>query len=379
MSILGFFEPEVLAGYREQSDKYELTTDHFEGHLSISSEYYARLDEEGQDKEYIEVRFGYRTMRNGDLKLAVFLPDLLDKSSGHAERWSAFNVKTDDWLDKDKDERFSLWLRRYMEGDWNVDNGPAFQLLEEIKLINGLTAESTGQRLFAVDAPNIPYPATQNSHRYEDAHRELYGVLIDGLDKAGIQHLGKRLGRPINAQNMKTRDALAKILPAVTGDPAFADPIENVSAQRRLASHKVRPAAQPMAAFEQFTKDLQMCHQALRLLRTVLETELHMDAKKATNRQDALAHLPRIGRPVEPRYPINEATAMVGKTVAKVECGFRHEIDGVHQSEMLILYFTDGSIMSIDTGSNARNLSDRAHEPQEFHVDFRIHWVPPNV
>ena len=379
MGILGFFEPEVLAAYREQPDKFKLTTDHFEGHLTISSEYFARLDDKGQDNEYIEVRFGYRTLRNGELKLAVFLPDILDKSSGHTERWKAFLVETDDWLDKDKDERFSLWLRRYLEGDWNVDNGPAFQLLDEIKLINGLTAEAAGRRLFAVDDPNIPYPAAQNSHRYEDAHRELYGVLIDGLDKAGIEHLGKCLGRPINAQSMKTRDGLAKILPALTGDPAFADPIENVSAQRRLASHKVRPAAQPMAAFEQFTKDLQLCHQALRLLRTALETELHMDAKKATNRQEALAHLPRIGRAVEQRYPINRAVAMIGKTVAKVEFGFRHDIEGVHHSELLLIYFTDGSIMSIDTGSNARNLSDRAHEPQDFHVDFRIHWVPRNV
>src|SRR5712692_3507250 len=184
MSILGFFEPEVLAAYREQPDKYKLNTDHFEGHLNISSEYYARLDDKGQDKEYIEVRFGYRTLRNGDLKLAVFLPDLVDKSSGHAERWSAFLIKTDNWLDKDQDERFSLWVRRYMEGDWDVDNGPAFQLLEEIKLVNGLTAEAAGRRLFAVDDPNIPYPAAQNTHRYEDAHRELYGALVDGpLDR----------------------------------------------------------------------------------------------------------------------------------------------------------------------------------------------------
>src|SRR5262245_24724841 len=97
--ILGFFEPEVLAAYREQPDKFELTTDHFEGHLTISSAYYARLDEKSQDKEYIEIRFGYRTLRNGDLKLAVFLPDLIEKSRGHLERWKAFVVNTDQWLE----------------------------------------------------------------------------------------------------------------------------------------------------------------------------------------------------------------------------------------------------------------------------------------
>jgi hypothetical protein len=69
---------------------------------------------------------------------------------------------------------------------------------------------------------------------------------------------------------------------------------------------------------------------------------------------------------------------MVGKTVAKVEFGFREHIDDVHQSEVLIIRFADGSIMSIDTGSNAWNLSDdeKGLRPDDFHVDFVIHWVP---
>jgi hypothetical protein len=379
MSVLGFFETEVLAAYREQPDKYELKTDYFDGHLNISSNHYERLDDQGRDKEYIEVRFGYRTLRNGELKIAVFLPDLIEKSGGHAARWSAFLVETGDWLENDKDERFSLWKRRYIEGDWGVDNGPAFQLLEEIKLVNGLTNESAGKPLFSVDDPNIPYPAAQNTHRYEDAHRELYGALVDGLDKVAIEHLGQRLGRPLNAQSMKTRAALAKVVPVLATATVFNDPIENVSEQRRRASHKARPPAAPMAAFEQFTKDLQLCHQAVRFLRTTLETELHMDAKKAAIRQDALARMPRLGHKAESNYSINGAALMVGKTVEKVEYGFRRDIEGVHQSELLIVHFSDGSIISIDTGSNAGNLRDRAHEAQDFHVDFHIHWVPPQL
>ena len=138
-----------------------------------------------------------------------------------------------------------------------------------------------------MDEPNILYPAAQNTHRYEDAHRELYGVLIDGLDKKAIEELGNRLGRPINAQNSRTRDALAKIMPAAN-DAIFSDPLENISAHRRLASHKVRPAARPMRAFEQFTADLESSHSALRHLRTALESELKMDADRAMKRQDAL-------------------------------------------------------------------------------------------
>jgi hypothetical protein len=80
MRILGFFDPAVLAPYREQPDKYAITTDHFEGSVSITSEYFAQLDADAQDAEYINVQFGYRTLKNGELKIAAYLPDLVDKS-----------------------------------------------------------------------------------------------------------------------------------------------------------------------------------------------------------------------------------------------------------------------------------------------------------
>lgn len=69
---------------------------------------------------------------------------------------------------------------------------------------------------------------------------------------------------------------------------------------------------------------------------------------------------------------------MEGKTVDKMEFGFRQDIEGVHGSEALIIHFTDGSIMSIDTGSNVRNILgfENAVRPEQFHVDLHIHWVP---
>jgi hypothetical protein len=55
------------------------------------------------------------------------------------------------------------------------------------------------------------------------------------------------------------------------------------------------------------------------------------------------------------------------------------EHDGAHQSEAMILFFTDGSILGIDTGSNAGNI---AHEYEglksdDFHADFILTWVLP--
>lgn len=35
--------------------------------------------------------------------------------------------------------------------------------------------------------------------------------------------------------------------------------------------------------------------------------------------------------------------------------------------------------MGIDTGSNAANLRDKPSQPEDFNVDFRMHWVPPKV
>jgi len=64
--------------------------------------------------------------------------------------------------------------------------------------------------------------------------------------------------------------------------------------------------------------------------------------------------------------------------VERVESGFCKRIEGTHQSEGMILHFTDGSILGIDTGSNACNVADE-HEglqPDEFHADFMLMWVP---
>ena len=91
-----------------------------------------------------------------------------------------------------------------------------------------------------------------------------------------------------------------------------------------------------------------------------------------------MLHMPEVARPAEDHYSICQADLMVGKTVDRVEYGHRKDTPGVHQSELLILHFTDGSIASVDTGSNARNVArgPGGFEPDEFHVDFHIHWVP---
>jgi hypothetical protein len=100
LGILGFFNPAVLAPYREQPDKYIITTDHFDGRVTVTSAYFAQLDDAAQDKEYIDVKFGYRTLRSGELAVAAYLPDLVDHSPNHVERWRPFVIAGHDWLGK---------------------------------------------------------------------------------------------------------------------------------------------------------------------------------------------------------------------------------------------------------------------------------------
>jgi type VI protein secretion system component Hcp len=63
---------------------------------------------------------------------------------------------------------------------------------------------------------------------------------------------------------------------------------------------------------------------------------------------------------------------MKGKTVDRVEFGFAEQTEGAHRSELLIIHFTDGSIMSIDTHMNAGKF-----KPTDFDVSYLLHWVPP--
>jgi hypothetical protein len=136
-----------------------------------------------------------------------------------------------------------------------------------------------------------------------------------------------------------------------------------------------------MRAFETFTTDLESCLSAVRLLRTVLEKELAMDAERSADRQEALERMPKIADSNLPsNYLIHRASQMAGRTIEKVEYGQREDYPNVHRSELIHIHFTDGAIVSLSTGSNARNLSMQSNDtirPEDLHVDFVVEWVPP--
>jgi hypothetical protein len=373
--IVGFFDQRVLTSYRSEPDRYILEADHFEGHLR------AVVDDEGipMAGDSLDIRFGYRTCASGDLALAVYLPDLVEKSAAYVSRWAAYHLANPEWI-AEPDKRFEMWKARYLEGSWNIENGPRYHLEETIATINALCTEVIGQALFRFsNNPALNFPVAQNTHAHQDAHRELYCYVLDGLDKQTIERIAAHQGLTLKTSSDQTLKALEKALPTLPPGSVLWRAFGKVSTERRNAGHGVRPPAQRFLAFEEFTTDLEAVVIGLRELLATLENILGMSSERARKRQQAKKWLPQIDRPPETHYSIAQLPAIIGKTVARVEYGYCKQIDSVHQSEGMILHFTDGSILGIDTGSNACNIADK-HEglqPDDFHVDFMLKWVPP--
>lgn len=376
-TILGFFDQRILAVYKSEPDKYILETDNFEGTLRRVDD----NDEGAVAEDYIDIRFGYRTLASGNLALVVYLPDLVEKSASHVKQWAGYHLEDPEWT-AELDPRFQMWKDRYLEGSWEVENGPRYHLENIIATINALCIEVIGKALFMFsNNPALNFPVAQNTHAYEDAHRELYNYIIDGLDKQTIGLIATHQNLGLNLNSDNTVKALKRALPMLPTASLLWEAFNTVSDARRLAGHKVRPKANRFHAFEEFTKDLEMVVGGFKELQATLENVLGMDGERACKRQSAKKWLPRIDRNRLPKanYAITKLPAIIGKTVERVEFGFCEHHDGAHQSEAMILFFTDGSILGIDTGSNAGNIAHKYEglQPDDFHADFILTWVLP--
>lgn len=373
--LLGYFDAQALASYRNEPQKYVIETSDFNGHLSNTEEYIYQLMDTDRLNQVVNIRFGYRTLEDNNIAIVVWLPDLV-KSSSHIEKWNAFRLTAPIWT-HEYDERFNNWVRRFIEGSWDVKNGPSVHLQHTISLINSLTSEVVGIPLFKHDLV-IKFPAAENNHRYQDAHRELYGYLIDGLDKQCISQLATHLNQTINIASSKSVKAICMLFPQLSATSNFMSAVGLVSEQRRLATHSVRPIATDFLASTQFSQDLSLCLTAFKDLLSILESQLNVSSSQAHKRHSARDWLPKIDRSAETHYSIARASQMKGKTVEKVEFGFRKVYEDVHGSEAIIIYFTDGTIMGLQTATNIRNILGYSseHSLEEFHVDFDITWLP---
>ena len=378
--IIGFFEADVLSYYENNPHKYELDTDYFKGILKTTDTHYYELKSYGRlDEDISQIRFGYHSKKDGTLCIAVFLPDLGKVSETERGKWFAFRVEKS--LLASDDERFKMWYGRYIKGSYDVQNGPRERLACIIEKINACCKTLVSEPLYtAVPDKSVRYPSSQNTHAYEDAHKDLYGFLIDSLSKKCLLAFASLRNQIISeAQNMRSKTLMQYVFNELGKNSKLHNLLSTVSEQRRRASHGDRPPAREFNAFEDFSRDLEEANGAYEELLGLIESEFGVSSNHELERHEIMNHLPRIdkNKPIELHYSICKASRLKGKTIEKTWFGMREDIEGVHQSEVLYLQFTDGEVLAMATGSNASDLErNPAMKPDEIKVDFSLKWVP---
>ena len=378
--IIGFFEVDVLSYYENNPHKYELDADDFEGVLKTTDTHYYKLESCGMLNEDItQIRFGYHSRKDGTLCIAVYLPDLVKVSEKERAKWCAFKVEKS--LLATDDERFKRWYDRYIKGSFDVESGPRKRLARIIEKINACCKTLVSEPLYtAVPDKSVRYPSSQNTHAYEDAHKNLYGFLIDSLSKTCLLAFASLRNQIIpEAQNMRSKILLRHVFNELGKNSKLHTLLSTVSNQRRKASHGDRPEARESDAFGDFYRDLEDATEAYEELLGLIESEFSVSAIQELERHEIMNHLPKIdkNKTIESNYSICEAKLMEGKTIEKVWFGMREDIEGEHQSEVLYLQFTDGDVLAMETGSNASDLErNPAMKPDSIAVDFLLTWVP---
>ena len=98
--------------------------------------------------------------------------------------------------------------------------------------------------------------------------------------------------------------------------------------------------------------------------------------------------IPKIAKDTNPRFLEhlrNRSEEMIGKTIKEVSCGMREHEAGVHESQVLVIKFTDDTILYIQTASNAMNIVQDVRSgdtskltESDFHADLFLTWHDPN-
>lgn len=96
--LLGYFDQQALASYRNEPEKFVIETDSFEGRLTVTNSYYEELEEAGRTDEYLDFKFGYRALADGELAVVLWLPDL-KKATKHQSKWIGFILNDPVWTD----------------------------------------------------------------------------------------------------------------------------------------------------------------------------------------------------------------------------------------------------------------------------------------
>ena len=370
--FLAYFDRAVLSPFRHAPDQFELYEDEMGDYIKVRSGYYRSL---GEGSHWHQVRFGFRKLADNTVCVAGFIPDLAKLPEREKLKWCSHQLRQPEFTNSD--EAFQRWVDRYLRDSWDAKDGPKPRIARQLKLINALTKTMLGAPLFNFVAnPLLAYPAAENTDAYNKAHGELYRILVDAMSADCLDKLAAKCNVTL-PDPRKRIENLKQLLPVgLVGD--VWKPIKKCYRERNRRHDNPENPPEAFPAFDTFHGDLKAIQSGLVVLKDWLEQLLNADAEACLRRLEAMEGFPKIIGPPRPGHKLAEFEKIICKTVQSVEFGEVEDYPGARNSEGMIFYFTDGSSMAIQLGSNAENVAI-AHaglNPQEFHKDLMVFWAP---
>ncbi|MDI9873870.1 hypothetical protein [Flectobacillus rivi] len=367
-----YFSREVLNFYRVNSHIYNLKEDDMGGEIQVSDSW-----NESMNSVYpcIQLKFAFRKLENEHMCVAVFMP-LFDErvSEENYRKWNAFRIENP--IFHEINNGFDRWVNRYINGSWKIENGPKIKIEKELRLINSLSKIKFGRNLFKHEEYIlVNYPVAENNVEYTKSVLELYRLVIDGMEKECIVQISEFLNIELNDKT-KRLNCVKELLEDDLVEKIHS-PLNSLS-KKRMPIHGIpSQGVVPFPAFESFNNDLKDIYQALFELRSWLEDKLNLDSELCRKRLESFLNFPKLDKPPRPEFKLLEVQRMIGKTIQRIEFGEISSNENVHQSEALNIYFSDGTAMTVQIGSNAGIVASEYEgmKPSDFHTDIMIFWA----
>jgi hypothetical protein len=361
------FQRTVLCHYRASADLYCLEEDDMGGELST------RSDSAGP---WVSVRFAFRRLADMRVCVAALGFDVEKLPAQDRLVWRGHLIPSP--IFAEDDPAFSRWVKRNLEGSWDVEDGPKVQVERYVRLLRALTRQTLGRPLWRyAENPLVNYPAAENTDAYAKAHLELYRLLIDGLDSSAIGILAGRLEVSLSEPQL-TLNSLKELLPPEL-IPKIHVPLKRCSDERNRNHGVPEQPARSLPAFDLFHRDLEGIAAGLCALNDWLQRYLSADSEACLRREEAMVGLfPKLVSPPRPEFKLDDLRQAEGKTIRSVEFGEVASRPDVHESEAIVLHFTDGSSLCIRVGSNVLNLviHHAGLSPSDFCTDLMVFWAP---
>lgn len=373
--FLAYFSTDILIYYNGKPDIYDVEEDDYGGRIDNINFAY-----ELSSHTPFKVRYGYRKLHNEKVSLAAFIPDLNKLPKEEEKVWQSFQLKNPKF--SNNDERFEDWLAIYLSpgGEFpkrKISTRPIANIYRQLKLINATTEIQFKKQFFSNTInPLLNYPSAENTEAYKDAILELYKLVIDGMSQKTIEDIASHLKIELSDPN-KRMNSLKEILPPVNIERIYM-PLRHCYNERQEIHHISKEKPHSFEAFKKFNEILLNIGNALSELRIFLEESLNLDSDKCLSRIEWKVFFPKLEATDNIKHVLSEVKKSEGKTIRKIEYGKRESSLKLHESEGMIIHFTDGTSMSVLIYSNAQNLASQYQgiNPNDIHTDLNFYWLP---